>query len=58
MKDESVLLVLNTTKADVLSIWKAHGFKPTTDEERARLQQKNPHAPQCRCKFCQVKEAA
>ncbi len=57
MKDESVSLVLDT-KADVMSIWKRHGFVPTTDEERLVRQQKSPHVEQCRCKFCQLTEAA
>ncbi len=55
--DESVSLVLNTN-ADVMSIWKRHGFVPTTDEERLARQQKNPHVDQCRCKFCQALETA
>ncbi len=58
MKDESVLLVLDVAKANVRAIWEAHGFVPTTDEERLLRQQKNPHVPQCRCRFCQAEEAA
>ena len=50
--DESILLILDTTKADVRAIWERNGFIPTTDEERAALQQKHPHVPQCRCRFC------
>lgn len=55
--EETVSLVLDTTKANVRAIWEKHGFQPTTDVERALMQQKNPHVEQCRCKFCQ-KDAA
>jgi hypothetical protein len=56
--NESVQLVLDTTKADVRAIWEAAGFIPTTDEDRAQMQRKNPHVDQCRCKFCQADKAA
>jgi hypothetical protein len=58
MAEQSVTLILDTMKADVRSIWERHGFTPTTDEDRAALQRKNPHVEQCRCKFCQQRMAA
>jgi hypothetical protein len=51
---DTTLPVLATNKVDVQAIWKRHGFVPTTDDERAERQRKNPHAEQCLCRFCQA----
>lgn len=55
---DTTIPVLATNKVDVESIWRKYGFTPTTDEQRADMQKKNPHAEQCLCRFCQARKAA
>lgn len=51
--DQPTLVV---PKTDVRTTWDRHGFIPTTDEQRARNQRKNPHSEQCLCRFCQAEK--